>query len=107
MTLKRKVLALYTAAAVIILAVVGGGLSARFRHDRLEALRRELLNQLKYIDFALTSFMVEVESDVATLAAKSSLSTLRPVQKPLCTTQVRWSKASLTCSTRFASRIPT
>jgi signal transduction histidine kinase/HAMP domain-containing protein len=75
MTLKRKVLALYTAAAVIILAVVGGGLSARFRHDRLEALRRELLNQLKYIDFALTSFMVEVESDVATLAANDLVRT--------------------------------
>lgn len=69
MTLRRKVLALYAAVAVIILAVIGGLLSARFRHDRLEDLQRELLNQLKHIDFALTSFMAEAESDVATLAA--------------------------------------
>jgi signal transduction histidine kinase/HAMP domain-containing protein len=75
MTLKRKMLALYAALAVVILAVVGGLLSARFRHDRLEDLQRELLNQLKHIDFALTSFMAEAESDVATLAANELVRT--------------------------------
>jgi signal transduction histidine kinase/HAMP domain-containing protein len=75
MTLKRKVLALYAAVAVLILAVVGGLLSAWFRHDRLQDLQRELLNQLKHIDFALTSFMAEADSDVAALAANESVRT--------------------------------
>ena len=75
MTLKRKVLTLYVAVTVLILAVVGGLLFARFRHDRLEDLERELLNQLKHIDFALTSFMAEADSDVATLAANDLVRT--------------------------------
>ncbi len=68
-------LALYAAVTVVILAVVGGLLFARFRHDRLEDLQRELLNQLKHIDFALTSFMAEADSDVATLAANELVRT--------------------------------
>jgi signal transduction histidine kinase/HAMP domain-containing protein len=75
MTLKRKVLALYAVVAVVILAVVGGLLSARFRHDRLEDLQRELLNQLKHMDFALTNFMAEADSDVAALAANELVRT--------------------------------
>lgn len=73
MTLKYKVLALYTAVAVVILAVVGGLLFARFRHDRLQALHEGLLSQLKHIDFALTSFMTEADGDVAALAANEQV----------------------------------
>ncbi|MBN1658096.1 MAG: GAF domain-containing protein [Anaerolineae bacterium] len=75
MTLKRKVLTLYVAVTVMILAVVGGLLFARFRHDRLEDLERELLNQLKHIDFALTNFMAEADSNVAALAANEMVRT--------------------------------
>jgi len=75
MKLARKVLVLYAAVTVVILAVVGGLLFARFRHDRLEDLQRELLNQLKHIDFALTSFMAEADSDVTALAANKLVRT--------------------------------
>jgi signal transduction histidine kinase/HAMP domain-containing protein len=75
MTLRRKVLALYAAVAVVILAVVGGLLSVWFRHDRLEDLQREFLNQLKHIDFALTGFMAEADSNVAALAANELVRT--------------------------------
>ena len=69
MTLRRKVVVLYTGLAVVILAVVGGLLSAQVRLDQLSNLQRELSNQLKHMDFALTSFMAEADSDVAALAA--------------------------------------
>ena len=75
MTLKRKVATLYVAVTVVILAVVGGLLFARFRHDRLEDLEIELLNQLKHIDFALTNFMAEADSDVTALAANDLVRT--------------------------------
>jgi hypothetical protein len=74
-TLKRKVLTLYTALSVIILAIVGGALSLWFRFQRLDDLRGELSSQLKHLDFALTSFIVEAENDVAALAANSLVRT--------------------------------
>lgn len=69
MKLARKVLALYAGVTMVILAVVGGLLFTRFQRDRLEELEQELLNQLKHIDFALTSFITEADNDIATLAA--------------------------------------
>ncbi|MCX6030692.1 MAG: GAF domain-containing protein [Chloroflexi bacterium] len=75
MKLAHKVLVLYAAVTLVILAVVGGSLFAYFQHDRLANLQRELLNQLKHIDFALTSFMTEADSDVATLAANKLVRT--------------------------------
>lgn len=75
MKLAPKVLLLYTAVTVVILAVVGGSLFARFRDYRLTTLKWELLDQLRHIDFALTSFMTEADSDVATLAANALVRT--------------------------------
>jgi len=75
MKLAHKMLILYAVVTVVILAIVGGSLFARFQHDRLTDLERELSNQLKHIDFALTSFMMEADSDVATLAANALVRT--------------------------------
>lgn len=75
MTLKRKVLTLYTALSVVILGLVGGALALWFRFQRLDDLRGELSNQLKHLDFALTSFIVEAENNVAALAANSLVRT--------------------------------
>ncbi len=75
MKLARKMLVLYAGVTMAILAIVGGLLFARSRHDRLEDLQRELLNQLKHIDFALTSFMAEADSNVAALAANKLVRT--------------------------------
>jgi len=68
MTLKHKMLVLYTAVGVAILLVVGIWLTVRFRQQRLEDLERELVNQLELIDFSLSSFIAEVESDITALA---------------------------------------
>jgi len=75
MKLARKLLVLYAGITLAILVIVGASLFAWFRHDRLEELERELLNQLKHIDFALTNLMVEADSDVATLAANKLVHT--------------------------------
>jgi signal transduction histidine kinase len=68
MTLKQKMLVLYAAVGIVILSVAGIWLTAGFRRQRLEDLERELANQLKLVDFSLTSFMAEVESDIMALA---------------------------------------
>jgi signal transduction histidine kinase/putative methionine-R-sulfoxide reductase with GAF domain len=68
MTLKYKMLILYTAVGIATLSVVGVWLSARFQQHRLDDLELELVNQLKLVDFSLTSFMAEVESDIMALA---------------------------------------
>jgi signal transduction histidine kinase/HAMP domain-containing protein len=68
MTLKYKMLVLYTAVGMVILLVVGIWLTERFRQQRLENLEQELTNQLRLVDFALSSFMSEVESDITALA---------------------------------------
>jgi signal transduction histidine kinase/HAMP domain-containing protein len=68
MTLKYKMLILYTAVGIATLSVVGVWLSVRFQQHRLDDLELELVNQLKLIDFSLTSFMAEVESDIMALA---------------------------------------
>lgn len=68
MKLKYRMLILYVAVGTVILSVVGGWLTARFRQQRIENLEQELVNQLKLVDFSLTSFMAAVESDVLALA---------------------------------------
>jgi signal transduction histidine kinase/HAMP domain-containing protein len=75
MTLKSKMLILYVAVGTVILSVVGGWLTARFRQQQLEKLEKELANQLKLVDFSLTSFMAEVESDVVALATNELVRT--------------------------------
>ncbi len=68
MTLKYKMLVLYTAVGIVILLGLGIWLTARFRQQRLDELDQELANQLKLVDFILTSFMTEVERDIVALA---------------------------------------
>jgi signal transduction histidine kinase len=68
MTLKTKVLALCATISVVILCAAGAWLTLKSQQDQLGELQREFVNQLKHIDFAVTSFMGEVESDVAALS---------------------------------------
>lgn len=75
MTLKYKMLILYAAVGIATLSVVGVWLSARFQQHRLDDLELELVNQLKLIDFSLTSFMAEVESDIMALAGNELVRT--------------------------------
>jgi signal transduction histidine kinase len=69
MTLRLKLLTLYVCVGVTVLALVGGLLSAQLRRDRAEDIGQGITNQLKHLDFALTSFLEEVENDVQALAA--------------------------------------
>jgi len=69
MTLRLKLLTLYVCVGVAVLALAGGLLSAQLRQDRAEEIGRGITNQLKHLDFALASFLEEVENDVQALAA--------------------------------------
>jgi signal transduction histidine kinase/putative methionine-R-sulfoxide reductase with GAF domain len=68
MTLKYKMLVLYAAVGMVILSVVGAWLTVRFREQRIKSLEQEFANQLKLVNFSLTSFVAEVESDIMALA---------------------------------------
>ncbi|MDQ1301526.1 MAG: hypothetical protein QG637_1448, partial [Chloroflexota bacterium] len=75
MKLAHKMLLIYAAITLVILISAGGARFVRARQDRLASLGRELSNQLRHIDFALTSFIMEADSDVATLAANALVRT--------------------------------
>lgn len=68
MKLKHKMLVLYVAVGIVILSVVGTWLTVTFRQQQLKNLEQEFANQLELVDFSLTSFLAEVESDVLALA---------------------------------------
>jgi signal transduction histidine kinase len=68
MALKYKMLILYATVGAVILSAVGGWLTVISRQQRLKDLEQELANQLELVDFSLTSFMAEVESDIMALA---------------------------------------
>jgi len=68
MTLRKKVLILYVGIGILILLLVGGILWSKLRGDRFDLITADVDRQLAYLDFALTNFMTEVESDVRALA---------------------------------------
>ncbi len=68
MTLRKKVLILYAGIGILILILVGGILWSKLRGDRFDLIASDVERQLTYLDFTLSNFMTEVESDVRALS---------------------------------------
>jgi PAS domain S-box-containing protein len=69
MKLGHKILLLFVVASLVILLVIGAFLSSKLKESRFSAISKEYQNQLKHIDFALTTFFKNYENDLAMLAA--------------------------------------
>jgi len=67
MKLKWKLLILFGTTSLVITTVLGVLLYHQLREDRLLVVRMDALEQLRHVDFSLTLFFDEMESDVLTL----------------------------------------
>lgn len=69
MRLYAKTILLFTIAGALISIVMGFLQFVKLREEKLHSIGQETSQQLEHLDFALTRFLEEVESDLATLAA--------------------------------------
>lgn len=73
MRLRTKTILLFTTAGALIVIVMGALQSVTLREERLQTIGEALAKQLEHLDFALTRFLKEVESDLVTLAADARI----------------------------------
>jgi len=73
MKLQHRLLLLYVISTIFILLVVGAVFYNRIWADRLETIRKDMMNELQHVEFALNGFFVDVENDVLTLAADETV----------------------------------
>ena len=66
--LKHKVLLLYVGVSLCILLLIGGFLFSNLKKEKFETIYFNMQNQLKEIEFLISSFLKEVESDVKAIA---------------------------------------
>jgi len=76
MKLGYKILLLFLAASMLILLAVEVGLSPAMTRNRFGAIAEDYQNQLQHIDFALTNFFKNAESDLRMLAANENVRSL-------------------------------
>jgi two-component system sensor histidine kinase/response regulator len=69
MKLGYKILLLFLAASLLILIAVEVGLAPSMKSNRFATIAEDYQNQLKPIDFALSTFFKDAESDLRMLAA--------------------------------------
>jgi len=69
MKLRAKTILLFTTAGALIIIVMGMLQYVALREEKLRTIGNEISKQLEHLDFALTRFLEEVESDLVTLAA--------------------------------------
>lgn len=69
MKLRAKTFLLFTVAGALIILAMGVLQYATLREAQLKVIGEEISKQLEHLDFALTRFMEEAESDLAALAA--------------------------------------
>ncbi|MDB9822772.1 GAF domain-containing protein [Deltaproteobacteria bacterium] len=62
--LKHKILLFYVIVCTFLLILIGTVLSSRLREEKLGTLYENIHDQLIHIDFALTGFFKQVESDL-------------------------------------------
>ncbi|MBW2581872.1 MAG: Cache 3/Cache 2 fusion domain-containing protein, partial [Deltaproteobacteria bacterium] len=67
--LSHKILFLYAGVCLCILVLIGGLLSSKLRKEKFTTIYSNFGNQLNHIDFALNSFIKEVEADLEALAS--------------------------------------
>ncbi len=73
MKLRSKVLALYFFIMLLVLICVGVLLPSSLQEKNLGIIQTDTTNQLKHIDFALSSFIDEVKNDVRQLQANDEI----------------------------------
>jgi PAS domain S-box-containing protein len=71
--LRQKILVLYIAASIVILGAIWISLSSILRRNRFETLYSEFQNQLMLIDYALTTFLENVEQDLETISRNETV----------------------------------
>jgi signal transduction histidine kinase/DNA-binding response OmpR family regulator/HPt (histidine-containing phosphotransfer) domain-containing protein len=69
MKLKYKILLIYVVASILIIASIGTLLSRKLQNMIFDDIYTDFQNQLAHVDFALTSAIKSVETDLATIAA--------------------------------------
>ena len=75
MRLRAKTILLFTTAGALIIVVMGVLQFVTLREEKLQTIGEEISSQLEHLDFALTRFLEEVESDLLTLAANERVRT--------------------------------
>ena len=73
MKLNAKLLITYALVGVVLLAVIGVHAGVTLRSRMFEAIDDNFVSQLYQVDFALTSFLSEVEYDVLSLASNETV----------------------------------
>ena len=68
MTLRKKLLVMYLVIGILVLIIMGAWMYVELRNSLLDRVQMNVNNQLELLDFSLTSFLNEVESDVLALA---------------------------------------
>ena len=69
MRLRNKTILLFTAAGALIIIAMGILQYVSLREEKQQTIAEVISRQLDHLDFALTRFLEEVESDLLTLAA--------------------------------------
>ncbi|MBN1312140.1 MAG: HAMP domain-containing protein [Anaerolineae bacterium] len=75
MRLNTKLLITYAIVGALLLATMGYYTGVTVRRDKFQPIHNNFIAQLYQVDFALTSFLVEVEYDVLDLAANETVRT--------------------------------
>ena len=75
MKLQNKLFLLFAISTIIILIVIGGILYKRIWNERLNSINNIVTNQLDHLDFAVNSFMIEVENDINELSENEIIQT--------------------------------
>jgi PAS domain S-box-containing protein len=75
MKLRAKLLVLYAVSMMLLMLVLGGILYWSLWEERLRTIRTDLSNNLKQVDFVLSTFFAEMEGDIRALAANDTVRT--------------------------------
>jgi len=73
MKLRAKLLVLYVVSMVALMLVLGGILYWSLWEERLRTIQADLSDKLKQVDFVLSAFFAEMESDIRALAVNDTV----------------------------------
>ena len=75
MKLQSKVILLYLIIAALVLISIGGLLPSTLQAQNLDTISEQTISQLRHIDFALSNFIREAETDVLELSLNKDIRT--------------------------------
>ena len=71
--LNHKILLLYVGVSICLVILIGGLLSSKLKGEKFPTISSNFQNQLAHIDFALTSFLGEIASDLEAIVSNESV----------------------------------